>query len=210
MQMDDALAGAAYHLENMRNFYPSNQQEFVWELEAFLVKLRSVPDHALDDADVTFGVGIPIDERLDERTFEDWATKQGNIAALQFLKSYRESTNALKADPIVKVAFEKRRRAVHRRSVRPDKAEISLHERITVSDSATVTKYDAQGRLVQTSVSPPEPESSEHEEPASEMKWFFSDYPDADVLSLCNHAYGAVSRYVNSMKLALGSTSLLP
>ncbi len=210
MQMDGALAGAAYHLQNMRNLYPSNQQEFVWELEAVLVKLRSVPDQVLDDANVTFSMGIPIDERLDERTFEDCASKQDNRAALQFIESYRESTKALNADPNVKVAFKKRRIAVHRRSVRPDKAEISSHEILTFADSAIVTKYDAQGRLYETLVSAPEPKPPEHEEPADEMKWFFSDYPDADVLSLCKNAYDAVSLYVKAMKQALESTSPSP
>jgi len=67
-----------------------NLKELRYNTSAFLSAIRSIPDHALEEANKKLGVGIQITQYLDEDKFRKKAEENGNQKALDFL-NWRES-----------------------------------------------------------------------------------------------------------------------
>ena len=85
MEAEKKLKGAEYHLERMNELYLKNEAQFTHEFEAFLSKIRSVPDVMLEDFNRKFNMGISLDENLYPLYFERKAKKLNNQEAISLL-----------------------------------------------------------------------------------------------------------------------------
>lgn len=100
----------------------------------------------------------------------------------------------LKDDPIGALLINKRHLNVHRASVRPDHVvEVEIKEKIVLSESVRIEKYDKEGRLVQALESPRKEMSPKPTESKVNISWFFSEYNKEPVVSVCE-------RYLRLMK----------
>lgn len=190
MSADKKVLGAEYHLKNMKNYYIVDEQSFNYEVEAFLTKIRSIPDVLLEDYNLKFGLGIGLDEKLYPRVFEEKVKtlKDEKIQkeATKFLEWWKVQVAKFESDPFVSVFFTKRHISVHRTELRPDLKKITLIESISFSDSFTVIKRDKYGNIYdngslakkeEASLISPKPRTND-----SKIEWFFSDYPNENIL----------------------------
>jgi len=183
----------------MKEVYLKSDEIFTYELEAFLVKLRSIPDVLLQDFNEKFSLGISLEEKLYPKSFEDRAKQLQNKQAIKFIKWWNNKMNKIRSDRLGSILFRKRDISVHRKVVRPELKEITLYETIHITESVTVRKYDEKGNLIEEVKSPGI--SAEPEEPKpAEINWFFSDYSDENVLEVSKKLLQMIKRFIEEAK----------
>jgi len=198
MEAEKKLRGAIYHLQRMEEAYLKNEENFIYELEAFLVKVISVPDVLLEDFNEKLSLGISLEEKLYPETFEERARELQNAQAMSFIQWWRSKMEQIRSDKLGSIFFGKRNISVHRKVVRPD-LKITLYETIRITDSINIRKYDEKGNLIEDVKSLEIPPALEEPKP-SEIEWCFSEYPDENVLEACKKILQTVKRFVEEAK----------
>ena len=185
----------------MKEMYLESEEDFIYELEAFLVKLRGVPDVLLEDFNREFSLGISLEEELKPGVFEKRAKRLRNREAIEFIQWWKRKMDFMRHDKIGALLFRKRNIAAHRKVVRPDLKKISLSVTIHLTDSLTVRKYDAEGNLIEEIKSPEtQLEPTKPKQSAIRVEWCFKDYPDEDILQICEKLFHMVKEFVEEAK----------
>jgi len=200
MEAEKKLQGVMYHLQRMEEMYLKNEENFVYELEAFLVKIRSVPDVLLEDFNEKFSLGISLEEELYPKTFEERARQQQNIQAIDFIQWWKTKMEMLKFHPLGSIFFGKKGKrniSVHRKVVAPDLKKITLFETIQVT--ATVRNYDEKGNFIEERKSPETPPEPVEPKPPI-VEWAFKDYPNEDVIETCKKLFKIVKDFIEEAK----------
>jgi hypothetical protein len=196
MEAEKKLRGAEYHLRRMEKFYLKNEERFIYELEAFLVKARSVPDVLLEDFNKKYSLGISLEERLEPQIFEQKAKQQKNEKAIAFVEWWKSKKEELP----LRLFFSKRNMSVHRKQVTPDLKKVNLFEvSIAVCEEVTVEKYDEQGNLIEISKSSNAPPKVPEPKPAK-IEWCFKDYPEESVLEVSRKLLNNIRTLVEEAK----------
>jgi len=199
MEADKKIQGATYHLQRMEDFYLKNWEYLIYELEAFLVTVRSVPDVLLEDYNVKFSLGISLGEQLYPKTFEDRARQLQNKQAINFIEWWKKKVNQIRSDKLGSLLFGKRNVSVHRKVVTPDLQKITLHEDIHITESVIIRQYDTNGNLIKEIKSPESPPKPIKSKPA-EIDWCFTDYPDDNVVDVSRKLLRIIQQYVEEAK----------
>ena len=199
MEAEKKLLGAIYHLQRMEEFYLKNEEYFIHELEAFLVNVRSVPDVLLEDFNQKFSLRINLEEKLARKIFENRAKQMHNSQAISFIQWWKKKMDQIRSDKLGFILFGKRNISVHRKVVRPDLKKITIHETIRLTDSVTIRKYDEKGNLIEELKSPQIPPEPIEQKPA-EIGWFFSDYPNENVLEVSRKLLQIVKEFIEEAK----------
>lgn len=160
------------------------QRESHCYLSAFLPTAVSVIDYLLEDYNTNFSLNILPTKKLYPKTFERAAKETGNQAALQFFQWWRKEKKALENDPIGKLLIGKRHVDVHRMQTKPDLAKIGVKDYIHVSGSVVVRKFQ-EGKEVEIYRSPEQPSPSPKATETT-FDWFFSEYPDEPIITVCD------------------------
>lgn len=199
MEAEKKLRGATYHLQRMKEMYLKNEENFIYELEAFLVKTRSIPDVLLEDFNQKFSLGMSLEKELNHKTFKERAQQLQNAQAISFIKWWKDKMKQIRSDSLGSILFGKRNISVHRKVVKPDLKKVTLHDNIRLTDSVTVKKYDEKGKLIEevkspeTSQKPPEPKPAE-------INWFFSEHPDENILEACKKLLEMIKGFIEEAK----------
>lgn len=202
MSAKKKLLEAEFFLEKLRDSSQALPQDLQrqWEshcyLSAFLSAAVSVIDYLLEDYNTKFSLNIPLADKQFRKTFEREAKRTGNQAALDFLDWWRGEREALeKKDPIGRLLIGKRHIDIHRVETKPDLAKVGMSGTIPISGSL-VAKLIVDGEVVETRTSPDqapvEPEVRE-----TTFDWFFSEYPDEPVITVCDKFLDMVGSFVS-------------
>ncbi|OGN97215.1 MAG: hypothetical protein A2Z77_06515 [Chloroflexi bacterium RBG_13_51_36] len=200
MSAKKRLQEARFFLEELRDSLQSlpqdspTQMKSCYYLSAFQSAAVSVVDYLLEDANIEFSLGISLDEKLRD-IFESKAKEIDNKAALDFLKWWREEREALKNDPIGKLLTDKRHIGIHRRQTKPDLAKIETGGNLSFSGSLGI-KHPCQDKLVDTCKTPEQP-PTRPKATETNFDWFFSDYPDEPVITVCGKFLDKLARLVS-------------
>ncbi|MEM1963269.1 MAG: hypothetical protein QXN23_06590 [Candidatus Caldarchaeum sp.] len=201
MEAQKKLEGAKYHFQRMEETYSKNEKHFTYELEAFLVKLRSVPDVLLQDFNEKFSLNINLEEKLDPKTFKERAEKMKNGQAIAFIQWWKENIDRMRSDKRGSILFSKRNISVHRKVLQPNLKKVNVFETITVTESIKIVKYDEEGRLVEEWKSPETPPKPREVKPTEiEINLFFSEYPEENVLEVCRMLLEMIEKFVEEAK----------
>lgn len=189
MNVDKKILAAQYHLANMKREYVTNEQHFIYETEAFLAKIRSIPDVMLEDYNQKFGLGIPLSNKLYPRTFESQAAALTDPTvrknALAFFTWWTGEMAKFQSDPFISLFFDKRHVSIHRIELHANLKKVTITASINMSASVTVTKVD---ELDSDTPEKPEQDTSpaapSHQPTIEDSKidWFFNDYPAENIL----------------------------
>jgi len=200
LEAERKLSGALYHLKRMEKFYLKEDEPFIYELEAFLVKVRGALDALLWDFNVKFKLGFKEKDVVDFKNFMLRACELGNEEALKFIKWWKEIFSKLRGSRFG-FLFDKRNIAVHKKIVKPNLIQAQVTESLVVlDDSVTVTVYDKSGRIKENiEISSCHRPSAVHRI-SVEVGWFFKDYPSEDILTLCKEFYNKVCEVVKEAK----------
>lgn len=199
MEAEKKLRGAIYRLQRMEELYSKDDESFFYEFEDFLVRVRSVPDVLLEDFNKKFSLGISLEEKLYPQTFENRACQLGNTKAIDFIQFWKSEMKQIRCDRIGSMLLEKRDFAVHRGVVKPDLKKIEICETARGTESITLRKYDEKGNLIEEMKIPEIPLEPIEPKPP-EMKWFFEEYPDEDVLEISKKFLQMVKRFIEKAK----------
>ena len=199
MWAERKLLGAKYHLDRMKEMYLKNEEYFINELEAFLTKLRSVPDVLLEDFNQKFSLGISQKEYLSPKRFKEKAQRCQNNEALKFIKWWNNKMNRIRLSKFGKIFFEKRNLSIHRKVVRPDLKRIKTYKIIHIAPSVTVKMYDEKGNLIERRESTETPLKFKESKPP-EVSWHFKEYSDEDVLEISNEMFNMVKKFIEEAR----------
>jgi hypothetical protein len=199
MEAEKKLYGAAYHLQRMEELYLKNDEHFIYELEAFLVKVRSILDVLLEDFNKKFCLGISSEERLSPDLFEERALRSTNKEAIEFIKWWRHKKDSIRSSKLGSLLFEKRNLSVHRKVISPDLKKVTVYDNIHIEESVTIRKYDAEGNLIEEFDSQDTPVETVASKSA-EMDWFFSEYPNENVLKVSYSLFQTLKEVVEEAK----------
>ena len=178
----------------MKKLYLKNEEEFTFELEAFLTKVKSVPDVLLEDFNIKFGLGINLETKLNSDAFERKALQLGNNEALAFIKWWKNKIHSIKSS-YVGPLLDKRNLAIHRNTITPDFKSINLFPKI--SASVEVAVHDAKGNLVAKSSSI-KPKDEKATPPKTE--WSFKGYPNDNALDLSKQLLEEIHKMLEEAK----------
>ena len=203
MTVEDQINDAEYFLRILRDKY--SRDELRPNLTAFLAISRGVIDHLLEEYNVKFGLNIPLETKLFNDTFKEVAKRQSNQTALEFLKFYKSEFNALANTTIGGLMLGKRGLMLGKRGLMLGKRDAAMHrippplsghfsvyiqESIHFDENIGSIKTDKDGKIRQESqsFSPGQNKRKDENDPSSsktEVKWFFSDYPNKEVADIC-------------------------
>jgi len=210
MSADKKVLGAEYHLKNMKNYYIVDEQSFVYEVEAFLTKIRSIPDALLEDYNLKFGLGIGLDEKLYPKVFEEKVKtlKDEKIQkeATKFLEWWKAQVAKFESDPLVKVFFDKRHISIHRTEVRADLKKVTITDTLSISDSVSVIKRDKYGNiyddgsLAKIETDEPKSISPKPKTGDSKIEWCFKDYPNESIVDASQKVLDVMKQFVLDAK----------
>jgi len=199
MEAERKLQGAAYHLQRMEEVYLKNDEFFTYELEAFLVKLKSVTDVLLEDFNEKFSLGISLEKKLTSKIFENKARQLQNYRAISFIQWWNNKIRQIRSDQLGSILFKKRNISIHRKVVKPDLKRITLYE--TIHYSVTVRAYDEKGNLIKEVKSPETPQEPEKPKPKPpEVEWYFIEYPNENVLEVSKKLFQMIKGFVEEAK----------
>lgn len=198
MTVEDKIIFAEYFLAKIK--YAKNRKDFLPNLSAFLSETCSIPEYLLQDANMKFGLDIPLEHRLLEK-FSSKAA--GNQKAQKFFSTYNREYKKLSQDPIGKLLINKRRISVHRKGeqVQANFAR-NLPETVTIHDSVAIEVRDKYGNLKMKSDSTEQPITEEQEptiKAADSVKWFFTDYNAKDAVSVCEEFLNLMKKFANDL-----------
>ncbi|MBI3859799.1 MAG: hypothetical protein HY296_06160 [Thaumarchaeota archaeon] len=196
MGVDEKVAEAEYFLQRLRTTYPND--DFKFELSAFLSSVRSIADYLLEEYNQKCKLGITITDKLTIPTFKAEATRSGNSHASKFIRWYEAEIGRIGNNPIGRLVFTRRNLNIHR-AQGPLHAKITLHEYLTITESVTVTVYDEKGQVIGVGGSQPSPPPTS--KPAeSEISWYFSDYTSEDIPTVCEKSLGMIRKLVEDAR----------
>lgn len=198
MEAERKLEGATYHFRNMEELYLRKEDDFIHELEAFLVKVRSVPDVLLEDFNKEFSLGISLEEKLYPGIFKLKAQEQKKEEAIVFIEWWKNKMEEIERSKLG-FLFSKRNISVHRKQVAPDLRKINLYDTITFHEDVTIEKYDEKGNLYEISRSSHIPSKSQEPKPAK-IEWCFIDYPEENIMEACRKLLDKVRGFVEEAK----------
>lgn len=194
MEAEKKLQGAFYHLQKMGELYLKNEEQFTHEFEAFLTKVRSVPDVMLEDFNKKFNLGISLKEDLYPDTFEKKAKQLKNKEATSFIEWWKNKMGHIRSS-YTGPLFDKRNIAIHRKTVPPDLKKVNLVAKI--SAFAEITVHDAKGNVVAKSSSI-RPKDKEPQPP--KVEWSFTDYPNDNALDVSKKLLDEVHKMLEEAK----------
>jgi hypothetical protein len=92
----------------------------------------------------------------------------------------------MRSDDAMRLLNEKRVMTIHTQPVRlRGEVNITIKERITISDSVSIVLTHADGTVERREPEPtPSPPATENES-SVEWRWYFDELPEKDVLTLC-------------------------
>lgn len=190
MSAKGKLEEAKFFLEKLHGLQSlpqdlDTQRKSYCYLSAFLSAAVSVTDYLLEDYNAKFSLNIALTEKLYPETFEKAAKKTGNQAALQFFRWWRKEKKALENDPIGKLLIGKRHIDIHRVQTKPDLAKIEIRNTIHPSGSLEIKRFSREGKLVETRKTPEQP-PAKPKAGETTFDWFFTEYPDEPVITVCD------------------------
>jgi hypothetical protein len=77
----------------LKSLYPN--EDFKYELSAYLSAVRSVADYLLEEYNDKFKLGIPLTDKLTIQKFKDEAASSGNATASVFIKWYEAKISTI-------------------------------------------------------------------------------------------------------------------
>jgi len=199
MDAEKRLKEALYHLRNMEQTYATDEEHFIYELNCFLITLRSIPDVLLEDFNKKYGLGISLDEKLTPQVFERRAQELNKTDALCFIEWWKERVDSIVKDRYGSFLFHKRNISVHRRVVTPDSIQITLTETIHLTDSVSIKAYDESENLIREE-EPSPPTTSVVENRPPKVDWFFKEIPKENVLDVCRKLFQMLKDFVTEAK----------
>ena len=103
-----------------------------------------------------------------------------------FKRWWSEKQKEMRSDDAMRLMNEQRVMTIHTQSVRlRGQGNITIKERITVSDSVSIVLTHADGTVERREPEPtPSPVATETGS-NSEWRWYFDELPEKDVLTLC-------------------------
>lgn len=116
MPVNYKIKEAKFFLHKIKENYeksPDNQYYF----SAFLSATFSIRDHLLEDYNMKYGLGIPMDKILTLNRFEKEAKKQNNEEAIEFIQWYKQKIEQIESDILGKILATKRHSTIHRQVV---------------------------------------------------------------------------------------------
>jgi len=188
MEAEKILLEASYHLQRMRELYLNNLQHFKYELNAFLFNAHSIPDVLLEDFNKIFSLGINSKTKINSSEFEKIAYQLNNIQALTFLLWWTRYKNTnIMSDPIFSMFFSERDISISTKIIEPDKASETS---IFISGEWKV--YDQEGNLLAQTLEKPMK--------SNEYYWFYTDYPEINVLDACEKLFEILKAFIEEAK----------
>jgi len=199
MESERKLKGSEYHLKRMEELYGKDHEVFMYELEAFLIKTRSVLDILLYDFAEKLQLGIDRNRELNDHIFEETARKHGNDQAIKFIEWWRKRRDEVK-EKNFKPLLDKRNIAVHRGSVRPNIQKITLYDTAVATESITIIKKNETGNIIEIYESPGKSTVKPIEPKPAEIDWYFEEYPDKNILNVCREFLENIRQMVEEAK----------
>lgn len=179
----------------MSELYLKNEEQFTNEFEAFLSKIRSVPDVMLEDFNRKFKLGISLEERLFPEDFIKRARKLNNQEAISFFNWWKNELEQIRSSTVGPL-FDLRNISIHRKTVTTDLKRINVTAKI--SCFAEIAVYDAKGNLVSKSSSI-RPQDEKPEPP--KIEWSFKEYPNDNALDISKKLFSEIERMLKEAQL---------
>ena len=99
MTVEDKIIFAEYFLKKIRD--AKNREDFLPNLSAFLSETYSIPEYLLEDANVKFGLCIPLEDRI----LKEFSGKAaGNKETQSFFSTYKGKYKKLSQD-LLEICF---------------------------------------------------------------------------------------------------------
>jgi hypothetical protein len=208
MTVEDKIIFAEYFFDKIKN--AKNREDFLPNLSAFLSETCSIPEYLLQDANVKYGLGISLKDKI-LNVFSSRAI--GNQKARKFFSTYNSQYKKLSQDPIGNLLLNKRRISVHRevQQVQGNFAR-ELVETVSIHDSVAVEVRDKYGNIKMSfdSRDLTEDLTSKHDETkenestnksADSVKWFFEDYDTKDAVGVYEEFLNLMKKFVDDLKI---------
>lgn len=198
---DDKIQEAEHFLNEIKSFYLKAELRF--KISAFLSATRSISDHLLEEYNTKLGLNIPLTDKLYPNIFEREARAKNNSTAISFIGFFNQEVNKVAADPVAGFLARKRDINIHRKTNDiPLHASVTIHETLGVSDSLTIKVLDKDGNPIRTIENNPEPPSRPPPTPPNEIKYYFGDYPQDDIITVCTQYLTLMKAFVNNIRQA--------
>lgn len=180
----DKLDEVRYFLARMRETQ-ADRDVFRYNLSAFLAASRSV-------------VGIAHQEYKGKPKFAEWG--KAKLKELQ-----RKGTPSA-------LLMQKRDMTIHERTVQPDHGHYMFTpppDYLVLTDSATIILIHDDGTIGQvetTSNEPPSgpPEAPRQSGPTTDARWFFTEFPNTDIVTLCEQHVALLDGVVSECEARFG------
>ncbi len=103
-----------------------------------------------------------------------------------FKEWYADKQTKMQDDLEMKLMNDKRVMTIHQKPVRPSAhVSVTIHDSIRISESLSIVITHANGTVERQESKPePLPPPNKIETPA-EWRWYFDEFPDKDVVTLC-------------------------
>lgn len=163
MKAYDKLDEAKYFLEQMK-INVTDKQVFLYNLSAFLSSSRSIT----------------------------WVLQKEYSENPKFKKWYEEKKKEMEKDKLLRFFIEKRNYVIKESPIEPKGMTfIRVVEQMTVEESITVSQKMPNGSQKVLFQTPKSEEKAKPKQPEAkiEFRWFFDEYPDKDIITLCENYY---------------------
>jgi hypothetical protein len=194
------LTGATYHLDNMRRAYPDDRTTLDYELDAFLVKVKSSLDVMREDANVLFQLGIKMSEEMKPALLKDRANQSNRRGALEFIIWYETEKLKLAKDPFYHAFLRYeglRNMSEHRKAAAPDTGEFTSFEKVTIAESLTLIKYDVNGNIIEESVTAEPTNPGASNVTSSKTDWYYSEVGSYNIVDACQQLWNIVNDFAD-------------
>jgi len=197
MVAEDRLKKAKHHLDRLHFLIYRdkagtmvNPKKIHYELEHFLITIRSVPDYLLEDYNKKYALGISLDDKLHPNAFKRKARELRNEDATSFIKWYEKKLRVLYKDEVCLFVKNKRDISIHRQEVTP----VATRGKSFAIDVLIGKPEDFESLKEQ--ISPEEPTTKN-----ITFGWFFTDYRMQDILSICEHYYEKMKSFLEETRM---------
>lgn len=172
-------------LDEARYFYEKlvrsqNDDEFYFNLSAFLNAWRSILDVMLYDLNEHYSLGFSREDELDSKEFAAVANALNKTQAIEFIRWWRKKQGVLMNNPL----WAKRNITFHRGY--PEISEYHIYVSGSGGTSGTISPYMKRIPWPTPATIPPSDPSN----------YFFSDVPDTTVMDYCNEALKEIESIV--------------
>ena len=154
-----------------------NDNEFYFNLSAFLSAWRSILDVMLYDFNEHFHLGFTAEDIFDDKEFNAVANVLKNTQAIKFIKWWRKKQGLLRNNPL----WSKTNITVHRGYTKVSEYRIYVSGSGGTSSTITMSGYTPYLKPISWS-------TSGKISPSDPTNYFFSDMQDKTVMDYCNEA----------------------